>query len=92
MRKLREDDIPRLEEILVATGAFTDDEVKIAVELLETVISDPHQQDYQVAVAEVGGQVAGYVLFGPVPLTEGNYDLYWIAVSPSSQGAELVDN
>ena len=87
MRKLRHDDIPLLEEILVATGAFTDDEVAVAVELLETVINDPIQQDYEVAVADIGDRVAGYVLFGPVPLTEGNYDLYWIAVDPNSQGS-----
>ncbi|MGW8312308.1 MAG: GNAT family N-acetyltransferase [Desulfuromonadales bacterium] len=87
MRKLRQDDIPMLEEILVATGAFTDAEVAVAVELLETVINDPQQQDYEVAVADIGERVAGYVLFGPVPLTEGNYDLYWIAVDPSSQGS-----
>ncbi len=87
MRKLRHDDIPLLEEILVATGAFTDDEVAIALELLETVINDPNQQDYEVAVAHIGDHVAGYVLFGPVPLTEGNYDLYWIAVDPNSQGS-----
>lgn len=87
MRKLRRDDIPRLEEILVATGAFTDAEVAVAVELLETVINDPRQQDYEVAVADVGDHVAGYVLFGPVPLTEGNYDLYWIAVDPDTQGS-----
>jgi ribosomal protein S18 acetylase RimI-like enzyme len=86
MRKLRHDDIPMLEEILVATGSFTDDEVAVALELLETVINNPRQQDYEVAVADVGGRVAGYVLFGPVPLTEGNYDLYWIAVAPNSQG------
>ncbi|PLX74898.1 MAG: N-acetyltransferase [Desulfuromonas sp.] len=89
MRTLREDDIPLLEEILVATGAFTDDEVKIAIELLETVLSDPHQQDYQVTVAEIGDRIAGYVLFGPVPLTEGNYDLYWIAVDPANQGGGI---
>lgn len=87
MRKLRHDDIPMLEEVLVATGAFTDDEVAVAVELLETVINNPRQEDYEVAVADVGGRVAGYVLFGPVPLTEGNYDLYWIAVDPNSQGS-----
>jgi len=87
MRKLRHDDIPLLEEILVATGAFTDAEVAIAVELLETVVSDPLQQDYEVAVADIGDRVAGYVLFGPVPLTEGNYDLYWIAVGPETQGS-----
>jgi ribosomal protein S18 acetylase RimI-like enzyme len=87
MRKLRHDDIPLLEEILNATGAFTDDEVTIALELLETVVNDPRQQDYEVAVADIGDHVAGYVLFGPVPLTEGNYDLYWIAVDPNSQGS-----
>ena len=87
MRKLRHDDIPLLEEILVATGSFTDAEVSIALELLETVINDPGQQDYEVAVADIGDHVAGYVLFGPVPLTEGNYDLYWIAVDPNSQGS-----
>jgi len=89
MRKLRHDDIPMLEEILVATEAFTDAEVAVAVELLETVINDPLQQDYEVAVADIGERVAGYVLFGPVPLTDGNYDLYWIAVDPSSQGSGI---
>jgi ribosomal protein S18 acetylase RimI-like enzyme len=86
MRKLRNDDIPQIEEILVATQAFTADEVSIAIELLETVIKSPLQQDYEVVVTDVGDHVAGYVLFGPVPLTEGNYDLYWIAVDPSIQG------
>jgi ribosomal protein S18 acetylase RimI-like enzyme len=86
MRKLRHDDIPRLEEILATTGAFSDAEVVVALELLEMVINDPNQQDYEVAVAEAGEHVAGYALFGPVPLTEGNYDLYWIAVDPASQG------
>jgi ribosomal protein S18 acetylase RimI-like enzyme len=89
MRKLRHDDIPLLEEILVATGSFTDAEVTIALELLETVINDPGQQDYEVAVADIGDHVAGYVLYGPVPLTEGNYDLYWIAVDPNSQGSGI---
>lgn len=86
MRKLRNDDIPQIEEILVATQAFTADEVSIAIELLETVIKSPLQQDYEVVVTDVGDHVAGYVLFGPVPLTKGNYDLYWIAVDPNIQG------
>lgn len=87
MRKLRQDDIPQIEEILVATGAFTDEEVAIAIELLETVINNPRQQDYEVVVSEIGEHVAGYALFGPVPLTAGNYDLYWIAVDPARQGS-----
>ncbi len=86
MRKLRADDIPQIEEILVATGAFTDAEVEVALELLEIVRIDLNQQDYEVAIDEHAGRVAGYVLFGPVPLTEGTFDLYWIAVDPQTQG------
>lgn len=28
----------------------------------------------------------GYTCFGPHPLTQGTYDLYWIAVDPIAQG------
>ena len=33
--------------------------------------------------------VKGYACYGPVPLTQGVYDLYWIVVDPSSQGKGL---
>lgn len=32
------------------------------------------------------GRIRGYVCFGPHPLTQGTYDLYWIAMAPSAQG------
>ncbi|WP_305044486.1 GNAT family N-acetyltransferase [Geoalkalibacter sp.] len=86
MRNLKATDVPDLVRILEATGAFNDEEVGVAVELLGIVLNDHAQQDYEVAVAEVQGRVAGYVLFGPVPLTQGNFDLYWIAVDPACQG------
>jgi len=86
VRNLKATDVPDLVRILEATGAFNDEEVGVAVELLGIVLNDHAQQDYEVAVAEVEGRVAGYVLFGPVPLTQGNFDLYWIAVDPAAQG------
>jgi ribosomal protein S18 acetylase RimI-like enzyme len=30
--------------------------------------------------------VCGYVCIGPTPLTNGTFDLYWIAVDPAAQG------
>lgn len=86
LRELQASDLPELERILEATAAFTAAEVAVARELLEIVINQPQQRDYQVAVAEMLGKVAGYVLFGPVPATAGNFDLYWIAVDPAAQG------
>jgi len=87
LRELRANDLPALERILAATDAFTPAEVAVAMELLEIVINDPKQHDYEVAVAESGGKVAGYVLFGPVAATVGSFDLYWIAVDPAAQGS-----
>ncbi len=86
MRNLKATDVPDLIRILETTDAFSDEEVGVAVELLGIVLNDHAQQDYQVAVAEVEGRVAGYVLFGPVPLTQGAFDIYWIAVDPAAQG------
>ena len=86
MRNLRREDLPDLIRVLNETGAFNDVEVGCAVELLGIVLDDPNQKDYIVAVAEDGGRAIGYVLYGPVPLTEGNFDLYWIATDPKVQG------
>ncbi len=89
MRSLEHRDLPDLERILRATGAFNGPEVECAMELLHIVLDDPAQQDYLVTVAEEAGQVAGYILYGPVPVTEGNFDIYWIATDPSVQGKGL---
>lgn len=86
MRPLQPSDLAPLERILVATAAFTPVEVACAMELLQIVLDQPQQQDYLVAVAEEAGAVAGYVLYGPVPLTSGNFDIYWIATDPALQG------
>lgn len=86
MRNLETNDLPILKEILEDTEAFNLAEVECAVELLEIVLQDPEQKDYIVAVADRDGVAVGYVLYGPVPLTEGHYDIYWIATSPAVQG------
>lgn len=86
MRPLERNDLPRLEEILRATGAFVEMEVDCALELLHLVLDDPAQKDYQVVVAEDDDVVVGYLLYGPVPLTVGSVELYWIATDPTVQG------
>lgn len=86
MRSLERHDLPALVRILEETGAFTDVEVGCALELLGIVLDQPSQQDYLVGVAEEEGRVVGYILYGPVPLTEGNFDIYWIATDPTVHG------
>ena len=37
-------------------------------------------------VSERDGKPVGYVCFGPTPMTDGTFDLYWIATDPSVRG------
>jgi len=70
-----------------ATGFFTPAEVDVAEELVDIFLGKPDQKDYDVVVVEGdGGAPAGYMTWGPTPLAEGAYDLYWMAVAPSEQG------
>jgi GNAT superfamily N-acetyltransferase len=71
---------------VVATGVFTEEEVEIALELIDAVLSVPEQTDYIIRVCEEEGKVAGYYCVGPTPATEGTFDLYWVAVDPALHG------
>jgi len=73
--------------LIRATGFFTDAEVGVAEELLDAYLGKPDQKDYHVAVMENDEKaVAGYMTWGPTPLAEDAYDIYWMAVAPSEQG------
>lgn len=74
-------------DLIRATGFFTPEEFKVAEELIDIYLNQPEQRDYFIVVVEnEQGRVTGYMTYGPTPLTEGTWDLYWIAVSPSDQG------
>jgi len=64
--------------------------VRCALELIDGALADP-AGDYRVLVAELAdgagaARVAGYVCYGPTPMTDGTWDLYWIATHPSARG------
>ncbi|HPW16865.1 MAG TPA: GNAT family N-acetyltransferase [Candidatus Aminicenantes bacterium] len=70
-----------------ATGFFTEAEVAVAEELVDIYLGRPEQTDYRVVVVENDARgVAGYMTWGPTPLAEDAYDLYWMAVAPAEQG------
>lgn len=74
-------------QILIRTGMFTAAEINVAEELIDHFLLRPEQGDYFIEVVESDtGNVAGYVTWGPTPLAEGTFDLYWIAISPDVQG------
>jgi ribosomal protein S18 acetylase RimI-like enzyme len=88
-------DRPQLAALLSRIETFSPDEVACALELID-LASTPGNRDYQilVAVRENENKVVGYVCYGPTPMTDGTFDLYWIAsdlvVRGQGVGAALV--
>jgi len=84
-RNIMSEDRMAIKAILEATKHFSESDIGIAMELVDSVIKK-HDLTYRFVVAENGGQVVGYGCWGEIPLTAGAYDIYWIAVDPEIQG------
>lgn len=73
--------------ILENAGNFTPEEVGTALELIDEWLELGEHSGYLTYVlesqGEEGSEMLGYACFGPTPLTESTYDLYWIAVDKS---------
>jgi ribosomal protein S18 acetylase RimI-like enzyme len=85
LRELKAEDREVLGPLLRSTQKFTEAEIEIALELVDEAI-EKTDTSYQFIIAESKEGVQGYGCWGMVPLTIGAYDIYWIAVSPESQG------
>jgi ribosomal protein S18 acetylase RimI-like enzyme len=79
------EDKPHITKILRDTPEFKPFEVEVAEELIDSYLNDPTGSGYHILVADVDSTVAGYICYGPTPLTEGTWDIYWVAVSREKQ-------
>ena len=71
------------QDILAVTAnidIFSDEEKDTVRELW-----DEQEKGYHFLVAREGERLLGYSCFGERALTEGTYDLFWIAVDPSAR-------
>ncbi|MEK7778384.1 MAG: GNAT family N-acetyltransferase [Chloroflexota bacterium] len=91
LRPMRDDDVEEIVRISKATGFFNPEEVEMARELALEAVERGDASGYHFRVATRGQHVAGYVCFGPTPLTRGTWDLYWIAVDPQQQRQGIGD-
>lgn len=85
IRRLRPEHRDRVEEILADTGFFRRDEIDVALEIIDAYLDAPGLDYTALGAFTPGGDLTGYVCYGPTPLTQGTWDLYWIAVDPNAQ-------
>jgi len=77
-----EDDPKRIRRLVEVTGMFSKQEIEMAQELVKERLAKGSQSGYDFLIAEHYGRLIGYTCYGPIPCTQGSYDLYWIAVHP----------
>jgi len=83
-------DLQSVRTIVRATGFFSDEEVDVAVELVDAGLTGDSLGSYLFCFCEDdSGRVLGYTCYGPVICTVGSFDLYWIAVHPDFQGTGI---
>jgi ribosomal protein S18 acetylase RimI-like enzyme len=73
-------------KILRNTPEFKPSEVVVAEEVIDSYLRDPGNSGYYALVAELDSVIVGYICYGLAPLTEGTWDIYWIAVAAEKQG------
>jgi len=87
IRPIEARDRPLLATIVRNAGNFSEEEMETALELIDESIEMENEGDYITFVIDEDG-VRGYVCIGPVPLTQGVYDLYWIVVDAAARGRQ----
>src|SRR5574339_291032 len=76
IRELRSDDRDSVSEILQTSGAFTAEEISVALELVDEAITHGVNGDYVGFVATRGSTIAGYICLGKASLTASSWYIY----------------
>ena len=74
-------DAEAIRRLAAAEPLFNAEETACVEELLGDYLEMPDHNGYFFLTAERDGAVVGFACYGPTPLTQGTFDLYWIAVS-----------
>lgn len=90
IRSLLPKDRTKLHSMLTETGVFNQAEIDVAMELIDIVLKDESQVDYKIhCMVDDQDQPVGYVCYGPAPMTQGTFDLYWIVAGRNFQGGGI---
>lgn len=72
--------------IAARAGVFSPEEVECVAELWEEYLTQgPDLCGYNFIVYRDGDRALGFACYGPRDLTEGVFDLYWVAVDPEAR-------
>lgn len=77
---IRSSDRLAIREIVESSSFFNQEEIEVAVELIEERLDKGEASGYYFLFADINGKTVGYACYGPIAGTVSSFDLYWIAV------------
>jgi len=85
LRRLKREDRPHLRTLLESTAVFAPDEIDCAISVIDDILEK--RDDYEAFVcADEDDLPLSYVVYGPTPMTDSTWDLYWIATHARAKG------
>ncbi|MFW5712944.1 MAG: GNAT family N-acetyltransferase [Spirochaetota bacterium] len=79
-------DYKKIREVLESSGYFHPREIIVALEIVDEVLNKGIESDYYFITAHDANRFAGFICYGPIPLTANRWDIYWIAVADRLRG------
>jgi ribosomal protein S18 acetylase RimI-like enzyme len=89
LRPILPKDSDSLVELAAGTDFFKPHEIVALGEVFEDYFDDEFEHGHRSFAEMEGDRPLGFVYFAPVPMTEGTWSLYWIAVAKDQQGRGL---
>ena len=86
IRPTQPEDASALLHLAGAEPLFSREEAETVDELLETYFEQDDHGGYFFLSAMENDKLLGFACYGPTPLTQGTFDLYWIAVGAPAKG------
>lgn len=83
------EDVKNVRLLAQLSGFFTDEEIDVAVELVEERLNKGIKSGYNFIFAQLDDIVVGYTSFGKIACTDASFDLYWIIVHKDYQGYKI---
>lgn len=85
IERARSTDGQEIRQIIRSVGNFSLKDIACIEELWKAYTEKGDETtDYSFVVFRNDDHVSGFACFGPAPLTENTYNLYWLAVHPES--------
>jgi len=86
IRPTQPEDTDSILRLAGAEPLFSREEAETVAELLEAHLDQEDHDGYFFLSAMDRDRLLGFACYGPTPLTQGTFDLYWIAVDSAAKG------